>query len=58
MNKIHILVLVVLGIMAFVHYELSLERDIRLKLFCETPYASEKVHQYGPDCYKFMKKEF
>lgn len=58
-TTVYILVLIiVLGIMAFVHYELSMERDLRLKLFCESAYASEKVDVYGPNCFDFMKTAF
>lgn len=50
--------ILVLIVLAFVHYELSIERNLRLKLFCVTPYAVEKVSFYSPDCYSFMKTAF
>lgn len=59
MNKTYVLgAIVILGIMAFIHYELSLERNTRLILFCESQQAKDQVAAYGPDCYKFMKTSF
>lgn len=59
MSKVYILILItILGVGAFVHYELSAERDLRLKLFCESEQAAEKVDAYGPKCFEFMKTAF
>jgi len=59
MNKHYILIIVIiLCCMAFIHYELSLERDNRLILFCESQQAKDQVDAYGPTCYHFMKTSF
>ena len=58
MNKKDILILaVVLGIMAFIHYELLMERNQSLMLFCESE-EGDSVAEYGPECYNFMKTSF
>lgn len=55
--KIGVLAMV-LAIIAFTHYEILLEHDMRLKLFCETKYAKDEIAAYGPECYEFMKTAF
>lgn len=56
LNKL--LIIVSIAFAVFVHYELSLERDLKLKLFCETKSAQDIVASYGPECYTFMQTAF
>ena len=60
MNKqrIYLIIAIILGIMVFVHYELVLERNNRIIMFCETNEAKTNVAPYGPDCYHLIKTIF